>query len=155
MNLEESPGFLLNKLAHAMHVDLDRRLKVHGVTLSQWKVLLHLWRREGLSQVELQEQLGLERATITGLLQRMTAQEWVQRRTDPHDRRVQRVFLTERGRALITTLEQRRADAQIAVMEYLSVEEQAEVRRAMALLAEAAMRRRKQDESSEAGTGAW
>ena len=100
MNLEESPGFLINKLAHAMHVDLDRRLKVHGVTLSQWKILLQLWRREGRSQVELQEQLGLERATVTGLVQRMTLQGWVQCRTDPHDRRVQRVFLTERGRAL-------------------------------------------------------
>ncbi len=100
MNLEESPGFLINKLAHAMHVDLDRRLKVHGVTLSQWKILIYLWRREGRSQVELQEQLGLERATITGLVQRMASQGWVQRRADPHDRRVQRVFLTERGRAL-------------------------------------------------------
>jgi DNA-binding MarR family transcriptional regulator len=100
MNLQESPGFLAYKLAHAIHVELDRRLKVHGVTLSQWKILMHLWRREGRSQVELQEQLGLERATITGLLQRMSSQGWVQRRTDPHDRRVQRVFLTERGRAL-------------------------------------------------------
>jgi DNA-binding MarR family transcriptional regulator len=84
---------------------LIRRLKVYGVTLSQWKILLQLWRREGRSQVELQEQLGLERATITGLVQRMTLQGWVQCSADPHDRRVQRVFLTERGRALesITT----------------------------------------------------
>ena len=100
MNLEESPGVLSHKLAHALHVELDRRLKVHGVTLSQWKILIYLWRREGRSQVELQEQLGLERATITGLLQRMCLQGWVLRRTDPDDRRVQRVFLTERGRAL-------------------------------------------------------
>jgi len=100
MNFKESPGFLAYKLAHAIHVELDRRLKVHGVTLSQWKILMHLWQQEGRSQVELQEQLGLERATITGLIQRMTSQGWVQRRTDPHDRRVQRVFLTERGRAL-------------------------------------------------------
>jgi|SRR5213079_1049658 len=100
MNLEQSLGVLSHKLAHAMHVELDRRLKVHGVTLPQWKILLQLWRQEGRSQVELQEQLGLERATITGLLQRMTSQGWVQRRIDPDDRRVQRVFLTERGRAL-------------------------------------------------------
>jgi len=40
------------------------------------------------------------------------------------------------------TLEQRRADVQIAVMEYLSAEEQAEVTRAMVLLAEAGQRRR-------------
>ena len=78
----------------------------------------------------------------------------ITRREDERDRRAKRVAVTSRGRALIATREQRRADAQIAVMEYLSAEEQAEVRRAMALLAEAAMRRRKQDESSEAGTGA-
>lgn len=39
-------------------------------------------------------------------------------------------------------------------MEYLSAEERAQVRRAMALLAEAGRRGRKQDEPSEAGTGA-
>jgi DNA-binding MarR family transcriptional regulator len=123
MNLEESPGFLINKLAHVMHVDLDRRLKVHGVTLSQWKLLLQLWRCEGRSQVELQELLGLERATITGLVQRMVAQGWVQRRTDPHDRRVQRVFLTERGRALEPIANSLVEEVSMQVLEGFSADE--------------------------------
>jgi DNA-binding MarR family transcriptional regulator len=50
--------------------------------------------------VELQELLGLEAATVTGLIQRMTNLGLVYRRPDPNDKRVQRVFLTERGRAL-------------------------------------------------------
>lgn len=123
MNLQESPGFLSYKLAHAIHVELDRRLKVHGVTLSQWKVLMHLWQSEGRSQVELQEQLGLERATITGLLQRMTSQGWVERRTDPHDRRVQRVFLTERGRALEPIANALVEEVNIQALEGFSVDE--------------------------------
>lgn len=100
MDVSDSPGLLINKLAHAMALDMDRRLKSYDVTMSQWAMLKQLWRQEGRSQVELQELLGLDGATVTGLVQRMTQLGLVQRRPDPRDRRVQRVFLTERGRAL-------------------------------------------------------
>ena len=100
MDIFTSPGFLVTRLAHEMNVELDRRLQTHNVTISQWKVLMFLWQQEGCSQAEIQEQLGLEGATVTGLVQRMTRAELVQRRPDPVDKRVQRVFLTERGRAL-------------------------------------------------------
>ena len=100
MDSFESPGMLINKLAHAMALEMDRRLKAAGVTLSQWFVLKQLWRQEGKSQVELQELLDLERATVNGLIQRMARSELIECRPDPSDRRVQRIFLTERGRAL-------------------------------------------------------
>lgn len=100
MDSLESPGMLINKLAHAMAVDMDRRLRATGVTLSQWFVLKQLWQQEGKSQVELQELLGLERATVNGLIQRMARSRLIECRPDPSDRRVQRIFLTERGRAL-------------------------------------------------------
>ena len=103
MDIEESPGLLINKLAHAMALDMDRRLKSYDVTMSQWAMLKQLWQKEGRSQVELQELLGLDGATVTGLVQRMTLLGLIQRRPDPSDKRVQRVFLTERGRALEQT----------------------------------------------------
>jgi DNA-binding MarR family transcriptional regulator len=94
------PGLLINKLAHVMALDMDRKLKAHDLTMSQWVLLKQLWQQEGRSQVELQELLGLDGATVTGLVQRMTILGLIQRQPDPDDRRVQRVFLTERGRAL-------------------------------------------------------
>lgn len=100
MNQSEIPALLLIKLAHAMALDMERRLKACEVTMSQWTLLKQLWQLEGRSQVELQELLGLDKATVTGLVQRMTNQGFIQRRPDPQDKRVQRVFLTERGRAL-------------------------------------------------------
>ena len=66
-------------------------------------MLKQLWRQEGRSQVELQELLGLDAASVTGLVQRMTQLGLIQRRPDPSDKRVQRVFLIERGRALEQT----------------------------------------------------
>src|SRR5215831_13306782 len=100
MDSFESPGTLINKLAHAMALDMDRRLRTAGVTLSQWFVLKQLWRQEGKSQAELQELLDLERATVNGLIQRMARSELIECKPDASDRRVQRIFLTERGRAL-------------------------------------------------------
>jgi len=97
---EGCPGLLVIKLAHMMALDMQRKLKVHDLTMSQWILLKQLWRQEGQSQVELQESLGLDGATVTGLVQRMTNLELIQRRPDPDDKRVQRVFLSERGRAL-------------------------------------------------------
>ncbi len=112
------------------------------------------FRRTIIRDFKVAELLGRSVSATSRLLDQFVVRGMITRREDERDRRAKRVAITERGQTLIATLEQRRADAQIAVMEYLSAEEQAEVRRAMALLAEAGMRRRKQDESSEAGTGA-
>jgi len=96
----ENLGSAVKTLTHVMASEMDRRLRVHNVTISQWAILRQLWEREGRSQVELQERLSLEGATVTGLLQRMERANLVQRKTDLADKRVQRVFLTEHGRDL-------------------------------------------------------
>ena len=74
------------------------------------------------------------------------------RREDKQDRRTKRVFLTEQGRAFLRTFEQNRADAQLAIMVYLSPEEQAQVAQAMTLLAEAARRRSHYEGHPKTGT---
>lgn len=100
MNLQDSMGFLINKLAHKMATGLDSRLKEHGVTISQWTILAVLWKHEGIAQVEIQQHLAIEGSTVTGIIQRMIREGLIQRKVDPEDRRVQRVYLTDKGRAL-------------------------------------------------------
>lgn len=100
MDFANEPGALVARLAHTLANELDKKLRVYGVTFSQWTLLKQVWQKEGRSQVELQEILGLEGATVTGLLQRLTNLDLVCRQPDPTDKRVQRVYLTERGRAL-------------------------------------------------------
>jgi DNA-binding MarR family transcriptional regulator len=123
-------------------------------SLPQMATLLLLDEEGELTIKQVAALLGRSVSATSRLLDQLVVRGMITRREDERDRRAKRVAVTSRGRALIATLEQRRADAQIAVMEYLSAEERAQVRRAMALLAEAGRRRRKQDEPSEAGTGA-
>ena len=123
-------------------------------SLPQMATLLLLDEEGELTIKQVAALLGRSVSATSRLLDQLVVRGMITRREDERDRRAKRVAVTSRGRALIATLEQRRADAQIAVMEYLSAEERAQVRRAMALLAEAGRTRRKQDEPSEAGTGA-
>ena len=100
LDFEHNPGFLVSRLARRMAMEMDRRMREHGLTFAQAAVMSRLWRHDGLTQSELQEQVGVDASTLTGLLQRMTRQGLVRRRRDRADGRVLRVHLTPHGRAL-------------------------------------------------------
>lgn len=97
MKHEARFGFIISKLSRDMIKNLENRLKVYEITLSQWALLKTLQEHDGIAQVELQERLELEAATITGLIQRMLRHGSIKRVPDLIDKRVQRVFLTEKG----------------------------------------------------------
>jgi DNA-binding MarR family transcriptional regulator len=114
-------------------------------SLPQLATLLLLDEEGELTIKQVSEILGRSVSATSRLLDQLVERGMVSRREDQHDRRTKRIAITEQGSRLIATLEQRRADAQIAVMEYFSSAEQAEINRAMALLAEAGQRRRRYD----------
>ena len=73
---------------------------LHGLGLhrGQTSVLRALWEEEGLTHTELTRRLHVRPATITKMIARMERAGFVERRSDPHDQRVSRVYLTEAGR---------------------------------------------------------
>lgn len=98
--LEESVGYALGTACGALRHRIERGLRELGLHVGQDKLLLRLWHEEGLSQARLGEGLGCEPPTVTNMIHRMEAAGLVERRGDPQDARVVRVYLTERGRAL-------------------------------------------------------
>jgi DNA-binding MarR family transcriptional regulator len=100
LDFEHNPGFLVGRLSRRISAEVDGRMREHGLTFAQAAVMSRLWRQDGLTQSQLQEQVGVDASTLTGLLQRMTAQGLVGRQRDHADGRVVRVYLTSRGRAL-------------------------------------------------------
>jgi DNA-binding MarR family transcriptional regulator len=83
-------------LAHASAGAFAR----HGVYQGQQYVLRTLWREDGLSPGEVARRLGLATPTITRAATRMEAAGLLRREPHPDDRRVVRLRLTDRGRAL-------------------------------------------------------
>lgn len=92
----ETLGFIVHDVARMMRWEFDRRAGAIGLTRSQWSVLAHLLRANGMQQKELAEQMDITAITLTGLLDRMERDGWVERRADPDDRRAKRVYLTEK-----------------------------------------------------------
>jgi DNA-binding MarR family transcriptional regulator len=94
-DLSRNFGFLLNDVARLMRTVYDRRVKSLGLTRSQWWVLNHLYRNDGVTQTELADLLEIEKPTLGRLLDRLEAKGWVRRKDDASDRRAWRVYLTD------------------------------------------------------------
>ena len=98
--IEESLGYLANRLARALARTLAGCLAPHGVSMGQWAVLLILWAQDGQSQKQLSRGVAIEEATMVRNLDRMERDGLVRRVRNPRDRREIRVHLTENGQAL-------------------------------------------------------
>jgi MarR family transcriptional regulator, transcriptional regulator for hemolysin len=84
---------------------VDHRAKSRGTTRAQWIVLFRLREQEGLSQVDLADVLELQPISLVRLLDRLVEHGLVERRSDPRDRRANRLFLTAAGRQLADDLD--------------------------------------------------
>ncbi len=100
---------LLHDLARHSRMDADRRASAQGLTLAQWKILMHLDQQAGLSQKELAEIVEVEPITIARLIDRLEARGLVQRRDDPTDRRIWRLHLTRGAAPVLKALAHERA----------------------------------------------
>jgi DNA-binding MarR family transcriptional regulator len=69
-----------------------------GVYPGQHPLLFSLAKKGGQSQKELAEKLHIKAATMTVMLNRLEKSELIKRCADDDDRRVSRVYLTEKGR---------------------------------------------------------
>lgn len=94
---DRTVGWLTSDVARLMRTVFDRRVKALGITRPQWLALRRLTRSPGASQSELAEMMEIERAPAGKIVDRLEERGWVERRPDPVDRRINRIFLTERG----------------------------------------------------------
>ncbi len=93
---ERSFGFILHDIARLMRKRFDQRARALGLSRSQWQVLVHLSRHEGINQSGLAEILEVENITLGRLIDRMEESGWVERRRDRNDRRARLLYMTER-----------------------------------------------------------
>jgi DNA-binding MarR family transcriptional regulator len=102
----ESLDSLFAQICRLKHARVHTLLEALGLYRGQPSVLQALWEQEGLMHTELARRLRVQPATITKMLQRMEKTGFVERRPDPDDHRVSRVYLTEAGRAVRADVQQ-------------------------------------------------
>ena len=100
IKVAQSTGYLVRRTYRAFTRSLEQRLAPHGVSLSMWFFLRLLWERDGLTQKELSDELGLNQATTVAAMDGMQTRGLVQRQRSTEDRRRTHIYLTRAGRAL-------------------------------------------------------
>jgi MarR family transcriptional regulator for hemolysin len=93
-NTDDYIGVVISDVARLLRTEFDRRVRKLGITRAQWLVLTRLHRQPGASHSELAEMMEVEKATAGRMIDRMEANGWVERRAEPDDKRVKRVYLT-------------------------------------------------------------
>lgn len=100
-SLDQLIGFLLADVSRLMRTRFDSRARDLGLTRPQWRVLVFLARSEGINQSGLAEVLEVERMTLGRMIDRLEAADLVERRPDTSDRRVHRLYLSNKARPLL------------------------------------------------------
>lgn len=112
MKYRDDVGCLLNKASRLSKLRVNRKLAELGLTFTQLVIIKHLYetKKTGddqliLTPASIAEQLGYDRPTISGIIDRLLKQGFVSREINPHDRRSQTIDLTERSREMIQKMD--------------------------------------------------
>lgn len=105
-------GYFLRRAQISIFQDFIRTLSSLDIRPAQYSVLIVIATNPGLSQADVSEVLGIERARLVRLLHRLERRGLVQRLASPVDRRSHSLKLTAAGRGML-----KRAKALAAIHE--------------------------------------
>ncbi|ASA22558.1 MarR family winged helix-turn-helix transcriptional regulator [Paenibacillus donghaensis] len=94
---EESIPVLINRTSAAIRRDIEYVLRPYGVTSQQSKTLHVLKASPGLTNMELERLLHIDKSSVTSLINGMVKRGWVERREHPQDARMKTISLTAAG----------------------------------------------------------
>src|SRR5262245_43678953 len=103
----------------------EQILPGRSLSLSEIYALSLLAERAPLSQQELGTALGLEKSSVSRLVQQLEQQGWVQRERDARDSRLRMLRLTEAGAQLAEDLQLQMSEAHAMLFARLTPHEQA------------------------------
>jgi len=114
-------GLILFGTARAWRTKLDQRLRPLGLSQGKWRTLIHLSQGgNNLTQREIADRMGIESATLAGLLDRLQSDGWVERRGSAQDRRCKTVHLQRRSKAVLDKIFNTAHDLRAELIENIS-----------------------------------
>lgn len=93
-DVEHTLGWLFHDIHRLLTKAFEGRIEGMGLTRPQWRVLITLRRDDGRTQTELADLVGMEKAPLGKILDKLEKGGWITRRGDPDDRRARRVYCT-------------------------------------------------------------
>ena len=127
--------FILAKAYQKAHARFKKELQPYGLTNIQHLVLEGLWYEEGQTAAELGDLLVLDKATLSGVLDRMDKADWIRKTEAPEDRRILRLYPSEKANGLKDELIALRQKSNEEILSPYTLEEQVLLKRLLKDLA--------------------
>ena len=121
--------YLLSKAYQKGHSLVQNRLKKYGLTNMQYVVLELLWSSEGLTLSETGKKLSIDKATLSGVLDRMVDSGWITKERGNKDRRVYRLYPSDKSKLLKDQLINERIKVNEKLLSGFTAEERILLRR--------------------------
>ena len=115
-DLRHGFGFLMHDTTRLMNRYYDRRVRIYGITRTQWTLLTYLSRYEGVSQTKLAEYMDLAPMTLTRQIDKLEREGLLDRRQDL-------IFLTEKSQPLMNHMHEIAVEAKEAALKNFSEDE--------------------------------
>lgn len=116
-------SYALFRMAREHRNFVSSLLRPLGLFVGQDILLMHLMEKEGITQTDLIEQIGLDPSTLTKMLSRLEKTGLVTKKPGSSDRRVMEVYLTESGKSLKPHLEKMWQDLEKRTLGQFTAEE--------------------------------
>lgn len=94
-----------------------------NITITQLKSLIYIYDKGKASFKELAGALNVSPPVVTGIVDRLTAQDIISRITGVRDRRIQWLTITEKGKQLLNDIRQDNTSEMIRMLEVLKEED--------------------------------
>lgn len=121
--LTDSCIFLLAKAYQRAQGLFKQILKPYGITNLQHLVISCLEHEPGMTAADLCKALKLDKATLSGVIDRLAEGGWIVKKGDPDDNRVQRLYNTDKTNAISENFAQAPVDLDAVLLDGFSLEE--------------------------------
>jgi DNA-binding MarR family transcriptional regulator len=136
LDIDQLPGHAIRRL-HQISVGIFlQEVGDLGVTPVQYAALQRVGNEPGIDQRRLARGIALDTSTTAGVVDRLEARGWMERRTAPEDRRARQLFLTPDGQAALTATVPAMLRTQAQILAPLTPHQRKEFMRLLGMLVE-------------------
>jgi DNA-binding MarR family transcriptional regulator len=118
-NLERMLTYRISMLYSLLYTGTTRQLTEHGLVTREWRVLALLGRHQSVSARDLVARSPMDKASVSRAVASLSTRRLIVSRSDPDDRRVQRLSLTPAGRKLYARIAPFSLERQRALLDAL------------------------------------
>lgn len=133
---ERDIGFLFKQINMQIKKGIDKNLMEYDLTTSQSRVLffIHFRGEDKTSMKDIEEHMKVTHPTVIGIVKRLEEKGFVTTASDPEDRRVKLVAITQKTTKMIKKLEQGKRKMDEKLLKGFTEQETKELRRLLSLI---------------------